>query len=147
MNPHKWKKYSLSDAEISDRSNTSAAFAFLNEIEKRKEHTSGGSDDDEMESSSQKITFKRKNPNRTMPTFNQSVPLRVNIEKTDESVPGEKPILKGTKVVMPEYVIGQKVKEKRPRKSATPSKTRIIEPKVKNSLQLQHLFEEDEDSD
>lgn len=144
MNPHKWKRYSLSDADISDRTNTSAAFAFLKEIERRKD-LKDDPDDDEMDG---KITFKRKSANRA-PKFQRSAPLRNAIESSEPQNDDidAKPILKGSKVVMPEYVIGQKSKDKK--RKATSSKTsEKSASEGKNTLKLQHLMdEEDEDAD
>lgn len=137
MNPHKWKKYSLSDADTSDRTNTSAAFAFLKEIEKRKD-LMDELDDDEMDG---KITFKRKGTNKA-PRFQRSTPLRNAVESQpdDDDDIDAKPILKGSKVVMPEYVIGQKSKDRK--RKATSSTTRE-KSECRNTLKLQHLIEEE----
>lgn len=145
MNPHKWKKYSLSDADISERTNTSAAFAFLQEIEKRKDLNSGSSDDDEMEG---KITFNRKETSK-IPKYQRSVQLRNAIESSEagEDDVGTKPILKGSKVLMPEYVIGQKSNDRK-RKATSSKKCEKTATECRNALKLQHLLdEEDEDAD
>lgn len=162
-NPHKWKKYSLDDADISDRTNASAAFAFLAEMERRKD-TDDGQDDasamdaDANDSSRGKILFKKQN-HRQKPSFNKSVSVRKQLECTDtasneSSESGEKPMLKGSKVVMPEYVIGQKVsssKTKKTKLSSSSSKTQTDETKSSKQQNqkphLQHLFDEEEDED
>lgn len=136
VNPHKWKKYSLSDADTSDRTNTSAAFAFLKEIEKRKD-LMDGPDEDEMDG---KITFKRKGTDKA-PRFQRSTPLRNAVEsQPDDDDIDAKPILKGSKVVMPEYVIGQKSKDRK-RKRTSSSTTQKSE--CRNTLRLEHLIEEE----
>lgn len=141
VNPHKWKKYSLLDADISDRTNTSAAFAFLQEIEKRKD-VMEDPDDDEMDG---KITFKRKAANKA-PKFRRSTPLQNAIESSqpeDDDVDA-RPILKGSKVLMPEYVIGQKSKDKK-RKATSSITSGEGASECKNTLKLQHLMEEEEE--
>lgn len=123
VNPDKWKKYSLEDVETSDRSNSAAAFAFLREIEKRKEAA-------ELEATpaggSQKIVFKK------------STKLRP-VEEAEEE---DKPTTRGSKVVMPEYVVGQKRQRKsdKPRRLGDSSKD-----KRSQQLKLDHLNEEEDE--
>lgn len=151
MNPHKWKKYSLDDADISDRTNTSAAFAFLAEIEKRKDAEADKNAMDIDDNSSDKIVFKKQNSlkEHRKPSFSHSVPLRKEIERRDkDETTGEKAILKGSKVVMPEYVIGQKVQKQNKRKINVESTDNVKKSGGKNCPTLQHLFdEEDEEED
>lgn len=96
-----------------------------------------GPDDDEMDG---KITFKRRGANK--PKFQRSTPLRnvVESQPDDDDDIDAKPILKGSKVVMPEYVIGQKSKDRK--RKATSSSTRE-KSECRNTLKLQHLIEED----
>lgn len=155
MNPHKWKKYSLDDADISDRTNTSAAFAFLAEIEKRKdaeeEKRARENQMDVDDSACEKIVFKKQQSNsrdHRKPSFNQSVPLQKEIERRDRGEEtGEKAILKGSKVVMPEYVIGQKVQKTNKRKISAESTGSSKKSDGKNRPTLQHLFDEEEEED
>lgn len=125
-NPHKWKKYNLEGIDISDNANSSAAFAFLQEMDKRRE--SNGAELDLVELPS-KIEFKK------------SVKLQKELrqEESDEST--SKTRVLGTKIVMPEYCIGKKTTNK---KRDNPS---VVEkPKnKKNELKLDHLLEEEED--
>lgn len=95
-------------------------------------------DDDEMDG---KITFKRKGTNKA-PRFQRSTPLRNAVESQpdDDDDIDAKPILKGSKVVMPEYVIGQKSKDRK--RKATSSTTRE-KSECRNTLKLQHLIEEE----
>ncbi|XP_063701332.1 U5 small nuclear ribonucleoprotein TSSC4 [Culicoides brevitarsis] len=122
-NPHKWKKYSLEDADCSDRTNTAAAFNFLREIERRKEDEADQRMDEEKPS---KIVFKK------------SVKLRTEEESTDSSE-GSK--LKGSKVVMPEYVVGQK-KVKKTEKRGKSEKSNSSK-----QLKLDHLMDDDEEDE
>lgn len=146
VNPHKWKKYSLSDADTSDRTNTAAAFEFLREIEERKrnEAVGGGADGDSMDTSEldgggdQKIVFKQRRRSDLSTKFNQSVSLKAQLGDSASDDGAEKAVLRGSKVVMPEYVIGQKVaKEKRVKQRSTSKADQ-------NKLKLNHLFDEDD---
>ncbi|XP_075162152.1 uncharacterized protein LOC142234839 [Haematobia irritans] len=127
VNPHKWKKYSLEDVDISDHTNTSAAFEFLREIETQKESCEPAVPID----LNQKIEFKK------------SSKLRRNLksieEKEQQDTEVDSPKLKGTKLVMPEYVIGSK-------KSNIKTKDTGKE-RAAGNLTLSHLHEEDEDED
>lgn len=146
LNPDKWKKYSLDDADISDRTNTSAAFAFLAEIERRKD----AEQDDAMDTDdhpSGKIVFKKRtNANERKPSFNHSASLRKDVEHTS-NVSDEKSILKGSKVVMPEYVIGQKVSKKTKKKLNTAAATDTNTASGQKKPLLQHLFDEEEEEE
>uniref|UniRef100_A0A336MXT5 U5 small nuclear ribonucleoprotein TSSC4 n=1 Tax=Culicoides sonorensis TaxID=179676 RepID=A0A336MXT5_CULSO len=125
VNPHKWKKYSLEDADCSDRTNTAAAFNFLREIEKRKEI------DEKEEGSSDSVPSKI--------VFKKSVKLnKVNEESSEES----SSVLRGTKVVMPEYVVGQKRPSKVERKLKSDRKS-----EKHKELKLNHLMEDEEEED
>lgn len=102
-------------------------------------------DDDEMDG---KITFKRKGVNKA-PQFKKSTILRNAIEssQSEDNDVDAKPVLKGSKVVMPEYVIGQTSKDKR-RKAASSKTSEKTASDSRNTLKLQHLMEEEnEDSD
>lgn len=150
MNPHKWKKYSLDDADISDRTNTSAAFAFLAEIEKRKDAEAERDAMDIDDNSSDKIVFKKQisSKEHRKPSFSHSVSLRKEIELRDkDETTGEKAILKGSKVLMPEYVIGQKVPKQNKRKANVESTDNIKKSDGKNRPTLQHLFDEEEEEE
>uniref|UniRef100_A0A0K8TQZ7 U5 small nuclear ribonucleoprotein TSSC4 n=1 Tax=Tabanus bromius TaxID=304241 RepID=A0A0K8TQZ7_TABBR len=127
INPHKWKKYSLTDVDTSDSTNTAAAFAFLQEMEIRKGQE----------------TTKAFDVNTDKPTFCKSIRLRkaAIVEGSDDVE--DKPKLKGSKLVMPEYVIGQSSHRKsgEKRKSTETSVTDC------SKLKLTHLFEEDEEDE
>lgn len=106
-----------------------------------------------------KIMFKKQNNQRQKPSFNKSVSLRKQIESTStdshESESSDKPTLKGSKVIMPEYVIGQKVsssKTKKTKLSSSSSSSTTQTGDTKSSKQnqkplLQHLFDEEQDED
>lgn len=117
-NPHKWTRYSLSDVkeeDISDKANTNAALSFLKELKHRR-----GLELQE-DSSSNKILFHK-------PKLNQ-----IKSKFEDDS----KPSFRSSKVVMPEYVVGQKIKKDKKKDTDT-----IKQGKVKE-LKLEHLMEDD----
>lgn len=109
-----------------------------------------------------KILFKKQNTQRSKdgwqkPSFNKSVSVRKQIECTDtksnECETSEKPTLKGSKVIMPEYVIGQKVTNVKTKKNKLNSSSSTQTSDTKQSKQqsqkpqLHHLFDEDENQD
>lgn len=124
LNPHKWTKYSLEDVpneDMSERGNTAAAVSFLKELADRREKTE---DTDEPETS--KIVF-RKN------LLNSS-----NI-RTAQFDPDEK-IFRNSKVIMPEYVVGQKIKKaKKKQQSEVRSSSK--------QLKLDHLLTGDDEDE
>lgn len=133
-------------------------------MERRKdsEDDSNAMDTSANESlSSGKILFKKQS-NRPKespkPSFNTSVSVRKQIEWNDsrssETVTSEKPTLKGSKVVMPEYVIGKKIASNKAKRNKLDTSEEAEAGDAKSSKQqnqkphLQHLFdEEDEDDD
>lgn len=143
MNPHKWKKYSLDDADISDKSNTSAAFAFLKEIEDRKSSADEVDGDDDNQDD--KIVFNARKRVHTGAKFNKSIHLK-SIVNADESTDPvlDLPKMKGSKVVMPEYVIGQKKERK---KSTAKSSADGTDKKAAEVLKLNHLFEDEDEEE
>lgn len=152
-NPHKWKKYSLDDADISENANTSAAFAFLQEIERRKdgEQERHGDDEPMDVSEGSRIVFNRTaTANSRQPMFRKSAGLRKQVRAPDDDDSADqKTVFRGSKTVMPEYVIGQKpTKAKKPSGVASEaSGSRRSETSAKQKLQLQHLFDEEEEDD
>ncbi|EAT41642.1 AAEL006755-PA [Aedes aegypti] len=135
-NPQKWTKYSLEDVDISDRSNTAAAFSFLREMENKKQ------DQPSLEATGSESAT---HGFRGKVKFNRSIKLKSQLEEEQETPPTEeeKPKVKSTKVVMPEYVIGQKVKKPKPVKLGMASSKRDRS----KELKLDHLMDEEEDPD
>lgn len=76
--------------------------------------------------------------------FNKSVHLRsiVHDESTDPAI--DLPKMKGSKVVMPEYVIGQKKERK---KATGKGSADGSDRKRSETLKLNHLFEEEEEDE
>lgn len=122
LNPNKWTKYTLESVkpeDMSDKQNTSSAFAFLRELEERKQKVS------DMEIESSKVEFQK------------SAIASKQLEADDDPL-NAKPVFKSSTLVMPEYVIGQR--KKKEKKLVPKSNEKIRE------LKLDHLLQ-DEDED
>ncbi|KAH8302941.1 hypothetical protein KR044_012254 [Drosophila immigrans] len=134
VNPHKWKKYSLSDVDISDQTNSAAALSFLREMDAQRETEAEDSEQrDDAAGAGHKIEFKKKSKlNRNLKQLTQT---------EVEDVELDKPQLRGSKLVMPEYVIGQK-SSKKSKKQQNSSQSRAA-----GKLQLSHLEEIEEDDE
>lgn len=130
----------MSDADTSEKSNTAAAFAFLKEIEDRKAEANEIACEDDNQGD--KILFNTRKRVHTTTKFSKSAHLKSVVidDCTDPVI--DLPKLKGSKVVMPEYVIGQKKERK---KSTGKTNTEIGSKKPAEMLKLDHLFEEDEE--
>lgn len=149
-NPHKWVKYSLDDVsteDMTDRSNTQAAMSFLRELKARRKKEevnqyeenmdvepckSNLQDSEEMRFKSKKCTLK----SQIMFKKPQSKAIK-NAETVIES--DDRPVFRSSKIILPEYVVGQKPKKiKRQNRPAS---------KVDRSkeLKLDHLQEPDEE--
>lgn len=150
-NPHKWRKYSLDDVsnnDMTEQSNTRAALSFLKELKARRlvhnVDESEGMNIDEpgsVEQKSKKIGFKAKKlhtasnvefrkPETEIDEMND---VQVIIEHND------KPIFRSSKIIMPEYVVGQKQKKKNKKEKST------IKVDRSKQLKLDHLNEPDEE--
>lgn len=124
-NPHKWTKYTLDDVadeDMSDKSNTKTALSFLEELKERKD-----TDPTLVNAKAdltQKVVFKK---------HISKVSTTAQLEN-DSNI---KASFKSSKVIMPEYVIGHKVKKDKKRKSVVKGK----------ELKLDHLHEDDSTDD
>lgn len=146
-NPHKWTKYSLDDVsneDMTDRSNTRAALSFLKELKARKEaKLAEEMDIDKMTPSSNdnKISFRsRKNESISNITFKKPESVSSIPECSSVIVhTDDKPIFKNSKIIMPEYVVGQKqikkIKKDKP----------LNKPCSSKQIKLDHLQDLDED--
>ncbi|CAL7935235.1 unnamed protein product [Xylocopa violacea] len=149
-NPHKWKKYSLDDVskdDMTEESNRRAALSFLKELKARKSgkkvEESQKMDVDEPESverDQEKVIFRSKKAKT--PTEIKFRKPEDNTENVDNVVVIEnddKPIFRNSKVIMPEYVVGQKQKKKNKREKHFVKVDRL------KQLKLGHLEEPDEE--
>lgn len=125
-NPHKWTKYSLDDVkdeDISDKSNTKTALSFLKELESRSKGMECEDDDDDGEGQGSKIVFKKRHTNPT---------------QEEKNIP-DKSTFRSSKLVMPEYSVGQKASKDKKRDKATKPTGKGKE------LKLDHLLDEEDD--
>lgn len=123
VNPQKYKKYDLSDVDqMSDRSNTRAAFDFLRQLKDRKSND----DQDEPLENPGKISFKK--PKKTV--------VEESASSTSIAVDG------GHKRVMPECVVGASKKAK---SSDQKSSNKAASKAKVSKVSLAHLDDEDDD--
>lgn len=102
-NPQGWTHYSLGDVssdDMSDRTNTSTALSFLNELKKRKDGDDYDDEDEmDVDEKQQSLQFKR-----PVKKLNDVEVFHPSAERSDS----QGPTFRGSKRVMPEYVVGQK---------------------------------------
>jgi len=141
VNPNKYTKYDLSDVskdQLSDRSNSRAAFDFLRQLkDRKKEEDNSNSDQDEQDFETRKVSFKK--------PFNFKKPSTPGSPKAE--LTSSAAVQDGNKRIMPECVVGQKSKPKSIVKSDDSSKT-SEKSKIKKSSKticLSHLDEEEDD--
>ncbi|KAL9902948.1 uncharacterized protein LOC119631802 [Glossina fuscipes] len=133
INPHKWKKYSLTDIDISDHTNTTAALAFLQQMDKQRELQQS---DNEKFDVNTKIEFKKSSKIERE--------LKILAEKEVADVEVDLPKLKGSKLIMPEYVVGQTIKKTKTKRNYRKCLSRTKE-HANGQLLLTHLQEEGEE--
>ncbi|XP_050096210.1 uncharacterized protein LOC126578058 [Anopheles aquasalis] len=151
-NPQKWTKYTLEDVDTSERTNTAAAFSFLRQIEEQRETSlalqnaleAGDVQDSQEDTQPPKHGFCK-----SVVRFNRSVRLRGQLEEADEPpepATEDRPQMNGRRVLMPEYVVGQKV-PKRSKRILGGSSTATSKANPSTQMQLDHLMEENEEDD
>lgn len=141
-NPHKWVRYSLDDVsneDMSDKSNSQAAHTFLRELKARKSLDS--SDKMEVEDNSEKNRL-REEPHCSKILFKK--PKRQDKGESSSAAvedKDDKAFYRSSKLVMPEYVVGQK------RKVNKNKKEKSVRGKVDGEklLRLDHLQEEEDE--
>ena len=134
-NPGNYTKYDLSDVsrdQMSDRSNTRAAFDFLRELKDRREDDDISQDDLKKVDDGTKISFKK--------------PKKIEKSSNDSGSSSSNVVKDGVKRIMPECVVGQK-----PKSSAVESKLnsdstcKKSKKSNKKQISLAHLDDEEED--
>jgi len=136
VNPNKYKKYDLSDVskdQLSDRSNSRAAFDFLRQLKDRKNNDESNENPAEN-SEERKVSFKKPSTFKKPPS----------VESTSKP---SSAVQDGHKRILPEYEFGQKAKKSVVKLSdKTSEKSKIKSPS--KTISLSHLDDEDEeDSD
>ncbi|XP_016904289.1 U5 small nuclear ribonucleoprotein TSSC4 isoform X1 [Apis cerana] len=150
-NPHKWKKYSLDDVsndDMTEESNTRAALSFLKELkarrslEKLKQSEKMDINESDLVNKSQmKIIFKSKKKKiSTEIGFKKPENNTNNIDNIPIIIENnDKPVFKNSKLIMPEYVVGQK------RKTKVKKEKCVAKVDRSKQLKLDHLEELDEE--
>ncbi|CAD6203449.1 GSCOCG00009767001-RA-CDS [Cotesia congregata] len=153
-NPQKWTKYSLDDvneADMSDKKNTQAALAFLKGLRARRskdkldfkqtdmqvddQHNCAGSSNRPTSSAPQASQVVFRKPTKQNDRKNKKQ-TRVEIVEADNN-----PIFVGSKIIFPEYVVGQKPINKSKKEKQNP----VIKVDRSKQIKLDHLQEyEDE---
>lgn len=102
QNPHKWVRYNLSTtSEITEKSNSAAAFSFLRELEERKRKLEPTENSHDYSDSTDKILFKKPNTSKElsdktktyrdgklcMPTFEFGSPKGEGHSKREKRIP------------------------------------------------------------
>jgi hypothetical protein len=133
-NPHKWTKYSLGDvsqADMSDKTNTSTALSFLNELRKRKLSVPDILDmgEEPVEKLASQVLFKK--PSNY-----------VRYAQNEETTVTSTSAFRGSKRVMPEYIVGQNPKKDKKKQDQAKNKNKSG---AKSELQLNHLLEYEDD--
>lgn len=143
-NPHKYTKYSLGDVssqDMSDKSNTATALSFLRELKARKENSQDMEVDDS--SAPRAILFNSSRSKTEKRTSSLGAVNSVTTSSTSEEA--DRPSFRSTKVVMPEYVVGQKVSKKKSSKSTKHSEDVAKSKASAKGISLGHLMDEEED--
>ncbi|XP_014485378.1 PREDICTED: protein TSSC4 [Dinoponera quadriceps] len=149
-NPHKWIKYSLADVsneDMTEKSNTQAAMSFLKELKARRK-TEADESDEKMDIEScnlnaqdcKEAIFKhRKRASTSQIVFRKPQTKETENSKIVVTGSDDKPMFRNSKIILPEYVIGQK-----PKKIPRRNKPVVKSDRVKE-LRLDHLEEPDEE--
>lgn len=147
MNPEKWTKYSLMDVDISDKTNTAAALNFLREREELNQ-MDNDSDKDDSNSNTGRIKFKA--VRRAKSTLEKAkAELGEISDGSSKSEPEKKHL--GSKIVMPEYVIGRSSSTQQNKRKFVSSQStnedgeRREGNKSGQSIKLNHLFDEEDE--
>ncbi|XP_011691748.1 PREDICTED: uncharacterized protein LOC105452391 isoform X2 [Wasmannia auropunctata] len=155
-NPHKWVKYTLDDVsseDMTDRSNMQAAMSFLRELKARRKREEEEEEEEEVDEGMDvepcvsnaagptETRFKSKKRASSQIAFRKP-----RTEETAEGVaaivePDDRPIFRSSKIILPEYVIGQK--PKRTCKQNRP----VVKVDRSKELRLDHLQEPDDDDE
>ncbi|XP_071566124.1 uncharacterized protein [Temnothorax nylanderi] len=154
-NPHKWVRYSLDDVsseDMTERSNTQAAMSFLRELKARKRKEDiDEREDEEMdveprESSARGSTetrFKSKKRTSSQIAFRKPQ-TKETTDDTGATIaePDGKPVFRSSKIILPEYVIGE-----RPKRTTRKQNRPVVKVDRSKELRLDHLQEPDEEED
>lgn len=148
-NPHKWVKYSLDDVsseDMTERSNMQAAMSFLKELKARRENEEVDQCEEKMdiefESDLQdSVQFKSKKQISTSQIRFRKPQIKDAAECSKAIVTDSTLVFKSSKIILPEYVVGQ-----RPKKISKQNRP-VVKVDRSKQLRLDHLQEPDEEED
>lgn len=148
-NPHKWVKYSLDDVsseDMTERSNMQAAMSFLKELKARRENEEDDECEEKMdiefESDSQdSVEFKSKKRTSISQIRFRKPQTKDAAENSETTVTDSTLVFKSSKIILPEYVVGQ-----RPKKISKQNRP-VVKVDRSKQLRLDHLQEPDEEED
>lgn len=136
-NPHKWTRYDLGDVsqdDMSDHTNTSTALSFLGELRKRKMSPESLVDEP------QNVMFSKGGILFKKPTSSRH--LNVEVIQPLDRLETHGPVFRGSKRVMPEYIVGQGLKKNKKKPAAGDGQKTLCTSK---ELKLNHLLEDEEE--
>ncbi|XP_034942804.1 protein TSSC4 [Chelonus insularis] len=124
--PHKWTKYSLEDVQnndMTDNTNTNVALSFLQELRARnsqcEENDIKMSIDEQTEND---VSTSSDSIKSTPIVFKKPFPKRNEQKQVTVPADNKSSVFKGSKVILPEYVVGERPKinkTKKPKKIAS----------------------------
>nr|CAD7205257.1 unnamed protein product [Timema douglasi]CAD7416355.1 unnamed protein product [Timema poppensis] len=129
--PHKWVRYTLGDVspeDMSDQSNTAAALSFLRELKERKELID--TNNMELEVSPETLVG--------LPVVFHK-PKDISCVGETQATESEKAVFRSSKLIMPEYVVGQSRKKER----KNINKSKVLKDGKPKEIKLDHLNFED----
>lgn len=141
-NPHKYTKYSLGDVspqDMSDRSNTAAALSFLQELRARKD----SEDPMDVTELPKAIVFKPTRAKTERHTTSLGAVSSVTTVASSEEA--DRPSFRSSKLVMPEYVVGQKKASKKKGSSDLEASSESGKKSRTKEVTLGHLMDEEDE--
>ncbi|XP_071447271.1 U5 small nuclear ribonucleoprotein TSSC4 [Hetaerina americana] len=137
-NPHKWVRYDLGDVsqdDMSEQANRSAAMSFFHELDERKKRQN--EDDDNFGECPKPITFR--DPKKSSSILLEKEKL---ITKVDEEE--GKPHFRSSKLIMPEYIVGEKKPKKKMKREVKAGSSDETKKSQSGTVKLGHLVDDDE---
>lgn len=142
--PGKWRRYDLSSVssnDMSDKTNSKTAFDFLNKLKDQKETESMDVEETDMSEDSHHIVFKRPDK-KDVPAAAGSSAIDDGCSASGSSQALPMPPGQG-KILMPEYVVGEKVRKSKAKPSWASSKAATASAET---VQLDHIKDAEADT-
>ncbi|EZA60280.1 hypothetical protein DMN91_011157 [Ooceraea biroi] len=145
-NPRKWTRYSLDDVsneDMTEQSNTQAALSFLKELKARKKKEEADHCREKMDVESEETRFKSRKHTSTSEVMFKKPQATPTPEDSEAVVvePDDRPVFKSSKIILPEYQVGQ-----RPKKVCKQNRP-IVKVDRSKELKLDHLTQLEEEDE